>query len=312
VARKKRKKTDDYKIPEFDERDFMRTEMRNALMMVGAVFLAVMMAIVAGILTWVMKDARIPFALGMLGFLLLRFLYNLMKLDISDVEKGKWAGTLFSYFLTFVAIWVLLINPPLIDLIPPTIEDQTPDYQELESEVAIKVYIEDNQEIGEVTITVTNPDKTYIDTTPMEKLGRNKFKYVIEEPMLGRYEYDIEASDPADHMAQETFVFDVEQYQAPSIELYGNPVSHKEEDLKVEVKDNIGVILIWYVVDDPDYEPADPLAKEKRLKVKEPKDDIYPIFPPKDGWSYGNHTVTVCTMDSVPHSTVCEDFDFTV
>jgi len=312
VARKKRKKTDEYKIPRFDETDFMKTEMRNALMMVGAVFLAIMMAIVAGILTWVMKDARIPFALGMLGFLLLRFLYNMMRLNISDVEKSKWAGTLFSYFLTFVAIWVLLINPPLIDLIPPKILDQTPDYQELESEVAIMVYIEDNQEIEDATITVTNPDKTFVDITPMENLGRNKFKYVIEDPMLGRYEYDIEVTDPADHMAHETYVFDIEPYQPPTVALYGNTVGHKEEDLKVEVKDNVGAILIWYVVDDPDYEPADPKAKEKRLKIKDPKDDIYSIRPPKEGWSYGNHTVTVCAMDSVPHSTVCETFEFTV
>jgi hypothetical protein len=302
VARKKRKKSDDYSLPQFDERDFMRTEMRNALMMVGAVFLAALMAIMAGCLTWVLKDARIPFVLGMLGFLLLRFLYTLMKLDTSDIEKSKWAGTLFSYFLTFIAIWVLLINPPIVDLIPPDIVDLTPDIQEMESEVHITILVEDNQEIEQAVLFLTYPNGSYEDGITMEKLGRNKFRYTVTHVQSGKYEYDIETKDPAEHTDHDTFSFEVVPHDPPSVALWGEPPRISSDDLKVEIKDNSGIVLAWYQIDD---------GPEKKITIEDPRYTIQAIRP-KGGWTYGNHTVNVCAMDQVPHQTTCVEVDFII
>jgi hypothetical protein len=280
--------------------------MRNALMMVGAVFLAFLMALMAGGLTWVLNDARIPFALGMLGFLLLRFLYGMMKLDISDVEKTKWAGSLFSYFFTFLAIWVLLINPPLVDLLAPTIENTTPLLQEEGSEVYISVHVEDNTEIDDVTLFITDmPSGGHLDDLEMTKRGRNNFEYIIPKDNLsiGKYEFEVEVADSTDHTDFKKFSFEVVPQSPPEIGPQGEWNLTQGRAFHVLIKDNVGVVFAWYSYE-PNYRPDQAGAKEHKLKLDDPTDSVVSIKYPKDGWI----SLTVCAMDDVPHTTVCETF----
>jgi hypothetical protein len=315
--KKKSKKSDEFKIPDFDERDYMRKEMVHALMMVGAVVLAVLMAIVGGVLTIALTDARIPFVLGIFGILLLKFLYDIMKLDTKEVEKAKWAGAIVTYFMTFIAIWILLINPPVVDMIGPDIENTTPIVQEIGSEVYISVDIEDNEGVDEVVLFYRDPGQESHDNIRMKSIGRNKFKYVIQEPELGTYEFEIEVEDDAGHSDHGSFQFKVVDSEPPEIELFGLSdgfVVTTGRIIEVNIKDNAGVVLAWYCFDDPDcqtkaYKNSKSRA-EQRLFMDNPMDSNVDI--PTKKLERGNHTLTVCAMDSVPHTTVCQTWNFRI
>ena len=49
----------------------------------------------------------------------------MLGVDISAWTKKNWIGTGATYFFTFLAIWVLAINTPFVDLTDPGIEDVT-------------------------------------------------------------------------------------------------------------------------------------------------------------------------------------------
>lgn len=315
LTRKKGKKKDDLRLPTFDEKEFMRKEMRHAIMMVATIGLAILMAIVAGALTWTLRDARIPFVLGLLAMFLLKFVFDLLRIDTSDMEKTKWAGTLFTYFLTFVAIWVLLLNPPIIDMVAPTIEDRTQGSQELGSEVTLRVYVSDNQGISKVTVDIDTPDGSSLGPFDMIKQGRNIYTHVIASPVLGTYNFTVGVKDEAGFFTDAKYSFKVITYAPPTVTLYGQndgDTIPKGQSVRVQITDNAGIVLAWYSLDPYDPYNVSTLSgvKETRLRMDNPKDSVVEIQT--KSWSPGPHTITVCAMDAVPHTTVCEVYSFSI
>ena len=126
--KKDKKPEEDYEFtpPEFDEREFLEKELRDTRAAIMTVGLAVLFGVVAGVVT-AMAPAltAIAFIIGIAGIFSLKFLYELMGVDISGFTKKNWAGTVVTYFFTFLAIWVLLINTPFADLTDPSIDQAT-------------------------------------------------------------------------------------------------------------------------------------------------------------------------------------------
>ena len=127
--RKKDKKEEqeyEFKPPEFDEREFLKKELRDTRAAIISVGIAVVFGIVAGVVTALGSGlAGIAFIIGIGGIFSLKFIYNLMGIDISGFTRRNWAGTVVTYFFTFLAIWVLVINTPFADLTDPGVEDLT-------------------------------------------------------------------------------------------------------------------------------------------------------------------------------------------
>ena len=79
MARKRRvQQNDDLKLPDFDEKSYLQLEMRGSVFLLLCVGLALLMAVLAAPLTWATKDGRIGFVMGILGFLLVRMLMNVL------------------------------------------------------------------------------------------------------------------------------------------------------------------------------------------------------------------------------------------
>lgn len=127
--RKKDKKQDEeyeFRPPEFDEREFLKKELRDTRAAIAAVGVAVLFGIVAGLITALSSGlVLVAFMIGMAGLVSLRYVYNMIGFDISGFTKKNWAGTAVTYFFTFLAIWVLLINTPFADLTDPSVEKVT-------------------------------------------------------------------------------------------------------------------------------------------------------------------------------------------
>jgi hypothetical protein len=118
--RKKDKKEDeDYEFvpPEFDEKEFLKKEIKDTKISLITIVLAIVFGIMAGVLSSINKSMILPSLLiGLAGVVGL-------KIDVSHFQKKNWLGSIGTFFFTFLAIFVLMINVPVLDLSEPSVED---------------------------------------------------------------------------------------------------------------------------------------------------------------------------------------------
>ena len=125
---KKRKKQEelkaekDYKPPKFDKEEYMRTEINVAKGTIYAALMAVPMAVVA-MFTLSIGGAGGGLLIGFAGISLMWFLLPMLKVDIKSFKVTHWLGAISTYFFLFLAIWVMLCNPPFNDFASPAITD---------------------------------------------------------------------------------------------------------------------------------------------------------------------------------------------
>jgi len=303
---------EDTRLPTFNEKKWLLSERQGTKFTALCVGLGLLMAVVGGLLTWALRDATIPFVLGVLAFLLIRIILKLIHVDTTEFDKMRWAGGFFTYFLTFIAIWIILINPPVVDLIPPKITDKTLEEQELGSDIGIKVIVDDNQGIKAVQVVVTDPGGNQVGPFSMTKVVQNEYRYSVTATTTGIYNYSIEVRDKADFFVTGNYQFKVVPNQAPKVKWYHNPGANltKSDSVSVEITDNTGVILAFYGMDQPSGFQTERDIPEMQLKLENPRNSKADI--PLKNMLNGHHNVTVCAMDRVPHRTTCEVLEFNV
>ena len=125
MAKKRRKQEEkkeerEYKPPEFDRLDYMRTEVGVSKATIIAALFSMPMALAALFVVPVGGVAG-GFLTGLGGMALLWFLLPMVKIDVSPFKWTHWAGVMSTYFLVFLAAWVVLCNPPFSDFATPEI-----------------------------------------------------------------------------------------------------------------------------------------------------------------------------------------------
>jgi hypothetical protein len=127
---KKRKKgkpePEDYEFrpPDFDEKEFLKKEIRDTRTALTTIVYAVCFGIVAGLISMMGANlAPVAFLVGIAGIVTLKYFYPIAKVDTSEFKKRNWAGNIGTYFFTFLAIWVLMLNMPFSDHAPPSIDN---------------------------------------------------------------------------------------------------------------------------------------------------------------------------------------------
>ena len=127
MAKKRRKhqiekEEKEYKSPEFDRKEFMETEVNVAKATIYAAILAILMGTGAFLLMPFIGTGGGLFV-GITGIGVLYFLFVLLRLDTTSFKIMHWLGPISSYFFLFLAVWVLLCNPPFSDQAAPDILD---------------------------------------------------------------------------------------------------------------------------------------------------------------------------------------------
>ena len=122
MAKKKRREEPEVEVPDFDEVKFMRGEMRALRVTV----LVVLWAIPAALVSWVLtvpplSVSVVAFFAGIGMLFLLKWVLPILKVDISEWKRKDWMGQGSTFFFTWLAVWLLLLNPPFTDLTPPLI-----------------------------------------------------------------------------------------------------------------------------------------------------------------------------------------------
>src|SRR5205809_2250485 len=120
MARRKRKDdVPDWTAPEFDEVGYMRTEIGAARAAVATIAWALVGAAVSFLL-YSVHPALAFFAGILVGFGLYFFL-PMIGISIDAFKRRDWTGHGITYFFSWLAFWILLLNPPIGECTSPTI-----------------------------------------------------------------------------------------------------------------------------------------------------------------------------------------------
>jgi hypothetical protein len=205
AKRRKEKDEDeevDFKLPKFDEKAFVEKEKEKIRSTVISFIFGVVIAIISfgfwALLTNSPLQWMLIFLFGLFNGSWLRYLFARFKIDETILERKGQFTSYAIYFLTWIFVLIILINPPFYDGEPPTIQAVTlPNIQETGGTVDIVALVLDNSGIkdNEVGFHVVYYNETIIDEKV--QLTDDIFRYTFEnnEKNLGTYYYEITADD---------------------------------------------------------------------------------------------------------------------
>ena len=222
MAKKRKKqppKEEEYEFvpPSFDEKEFLRKELRDTRTVFLTIGYAVAFGLAAGFISYVSTAlVGAAFLLGIVGILSLKYVYPLLRVDTSEFKKKNWAGSVAWFFLTFLAVWVLMFNFPIADFADPDISDivvwvergdnlTAIEYKYVKSEgdyiwvplynedlstviraaadytLNITAHVADNGKLATVMIMVSGVHEDYV---PMTDEGDSRYGYVLSPTEL--------------------------------------------------------------------------------------------------------------------------------
>ena len=214
--RKKEKEEEGYefKMPEFDEEEYLRKEVRDAKSLFVTIVYAGGIGIISFGLTFV--DLALAALVGFIAIVFLRHIYPMIGVDTTLIEKKQWAGNIIMYIFTWLAIWILLSNPPFSDFAAPTIKEDgiyfggAGNWTKLNEtndisrgmNVSVNVTVIDNVDVDvkSVRISIKRND-VEIEDSGMVFMKDNRYIFVLYNISNGEYEYTITAKDVNNHKA---------------------------------------------------------------------------------------------------------------
>ena len=179
--------------------------------------LALIFGIIAFVITLELNNAIIGLLVGITGFFPIKTLAEKVA-DTSVLEKKDWFGHYAIYFLTFLAVWVLLFNYPITDVSHPeiagvavyvmhynntangSVEEWLPAENstvQAGSNISIRAEITDNGRLASASITIKDNSGTDIMSGAMLRTeGTHTFHFEPTETLRsGSYSFTITAAD---------------------------------------------------------------------------------------------------------------------
>jgi hypothetical protein len=126
VARRKRKEEESgWTPPEFDEVEYMRKDIAAAKASVVTVGWAAVGALIAFGTLVVGTPAVAAFFIGVFAAVGLYYVMPFVGIRSDKFQRRDWAGHGMTYFFSWLAFWILLLNQPIGDFTNPTIHGIT-------------------------------------------------------------------------------------------------------------------------------------------------------------------------------------------
>ncbi len=247
MAKKRRQKTEkkeesDFKLPEFDEHEYIALELRKSKLAFVAFLYAFIMVIITYLLyTVTHPDWRGPIVLGLLAVAGLPFIVNLIKLDITDFDWKNWFGGGAIYIFSWLAFFILVVNPPFSDFADPEIEindfyylgsnDDTTTWKEINitkdteipmfspTKIKVRAKITDNSEIDKDSVKITIRPSIINNATKitirLKHVDGNNFETIMVPEnstsgfQTGNFKFIIEAKDVNGHTSTKSGDFQI-------------------------------------------------------------------------------------------------------
>ena len=238
MAKKRRQKEEkkedyDFNLPEFDEVKFIKKEFLKA----KVAFITAGYAVLFAIISWILLSAsfenwQVPVVVGFFAVFTLPLLFRKINIDLSDYELKSWIGSGAIYVFIWLAVFIVLCNPPFSDFAEPEIEptvyvfdptngtgvwfENPPVGKEFripqDNDTKIDVIIFDNWKLDENSARITLVDSQgtrYTDDLKPGKEAHFEITYHANSLAPGKYDLIIEAKDEAGHTAVYSTVLSV-------------------------------------------------------------------------------------------------------
>ena len=296
---KRRKEKDEeedkpFKLPKFDEEAFLKRERRNIKSTFISFLLGALMALICFGFWVLIGDGPFRWELVLLVALVngvfLKQIFMRFRLDISDFTRKNWFGSYAIYFVSWLVIFIVLVNPPIYDDEPPKIElIILPDLQEAGGEVMVLAKITDNTGIDESGISFTLDGSKISSASYVYKDDVFDYRHKGPDVLAGDEDHNFELTitDVRGNSKKITgsFTFSNDAISLATPESGANV--RVADDIKFRV--NTDVWRLYYVVDD---------GMQKINATKDPtREQLYVTSTEYEGWIPGNNiTVNVTAI----------------
>lgn len=191
----KRKKKDeeeeefDFDYPDFDQKSYMKGEVEKGKSVALSVALAPIFSFVSlQVYLFAGKSFMAGLLVAILGIGVIGNIMGIIGIDTSEFGKKEWALDVGMFMFTWLAIWIVLMNPPVNDFARPSVDDMEVEIYDDGDQIApenitdgeeynltIIVKVTDNTELKEDSVNLTFQDTEY----DMEKVEDTDHKYSV-------------------------------------------------------------------------------------------------------------------------------------
>ena len=186
---------DEFAPPPFDERAFYAGELELAKGTLVSALWGILVALLSTAAFAIGGQFYLGLAVGILAALALRPLIERLRIITRKLEGMKWPGMFFSYFMCWLAFWILLVNPPIMDLSPPQLRDRTPKYQELGGSLRLSIEVLENSGIGSLSAELVVPGGAVDHRNEFIQVTSKLHQLELNYTTLGMYGYRVTAVD---------------------------------------------------------------------------------------------------------------------
>lgn len=322
MAKKKLRKSeeeddDEFAPPPFDERQFYSTELELAKATMLAAVWGIIIALISTVVFAFLGSFPLGLAVGVLAALALKPIIDRLRLITRQLETMKWLGMFFSYFMCWLAFWVLLVNPPVMDLTPPQLRDRTPAYQELGGNLRLSVEVSENSGLNSLSADVLMPDGKRETRDDFLEVTTKLHQLDLNYTATGIYTYTIRAEDGTGRSSTKGGQTEIVASKRPDISLIVPP---NETTISVDtpiyfnVTDNALISGVYYTLDsNPEKLFLKPIKSYQSYVSDNVKNNVYRIRPNAEGhrWSLGAHNLTITASDAA-NNIWPETYTFTI
>jgi len=283
AKRRKEKDEEDkkpFKIPKFDKEKFIKKEKLNIKStFIAFLFGAFMSFICFGF--WVLMGSEtglrwplvVLVAIASASFV--KYLYMRINLDTSHFTKKNWFSSYGIYFISWLIVFIVIVNPPVYDDQDPRIEMVVlPHMQEYNGTVKILAKITDNTEITKSDITFTLDDikvssdnYQYVD---------NIFRYTHQCPdnltEEKTYSFELKAVDSSGRttIKKDTFGFSNDTITLAEPENY----EHIDVDDDIRFRIETTINRVYYTINN----------ETEINATKGDREEYWVTYPEYEGW----------------------------
>lgn len=193
-------KDEDYEFipPDFDEDAFIHREMVSFRTTTILFVWGILAAAVSYFVFRAVDGAKVGWLTGLaiaavFGYAL-KWLYPRFKADVKHFGRREWLGTGFLFFFTWLAFFLIAINPPLSDFAPPRVDlHAAPPVQQAGDTVNVYAFFEDNDRVASHEFQVLGPNGPVAAMD--EDLGHGHHRIIADGLAAGIYTVAASATD---------------------------------------------------------------------------------------------------------------------
>jgi len=211
AKRKKREEEEEeeeyaFDVPEFDKAEYMKDEIRKGKSILVSVALAPVFSFVALQLFILIGDWTIAMIGGLSGLILIAPILRTLGINTDELGKKEWGIDVVMFFFTFLAIWVILMNPPVNDFAHPTVDDMKVRVQEdgqwkkigdanitngQDYNVNITAKITDNVDVKDNSVKARIIPPSSSQFNEMDKDGKRHYKVIFNNVTAQNNNYKV-------------------------------------------------------------------------------------------------------------------------